>query len=257
MEKKGIHTETIEEIEIICTWFLLDIASKVDGRDVYLRNSIAKTISLLKTIDLLSFIRLYNEGWILYRSLIDRLVYLYYLIDNDNFTDFDEWTYLQLYEYRHNAKVDEKFKRLLNDPFFRTEKGDANKYSEIRIKKLNWEKPRAKDVLKSKNLDFIYKFGYDYASMHTHPMSFDGQREFNRMTGSTPNPYQSFDGNILINDSMLISSIILNLIISNMKIQPPDIFIDYLSEFKKLTYGIENNLHDKFQEVYDFFKSKA
>ena len=47
------YTNTIKEIEIISKCFLLKIASDVNDKDVYLRNSIAKTVSLLKSIDIL------------------------------------------------------------------------------------------------------------------------------------------------------------------------------------------------------------
>jgi len=255
--RTSLYTETINQIEIISKCFLLRRTSDVVGKDVYLRNSIAKTVSLLRTIDLLYTIEQYNEGWILYRSLIDRLVYLYYLIDNNKFIEFDEWTFLKLYEYRHNAKVDERFKRLLNNPKFKTKKGDGNTYKEIKKKNLKWEKPNALDILKAKDLDFIYKFGYDYASMHTHPMSWDGSKEFHNLTGLKPNPHDENDETLLVKDSLLISSIILNLIISNLSIEIPSMLIEFLSELKKLTYGIDNNFNVKSIETYNFFKKEA
>ena len=256
MTKQSEYTLTINQIEIICNCFLLKIASNVDGKDVYLRNSIAKTVSFLKTIDLLFCIEKHNEGWILYRSLIDRLVYLYYLIDNNNFTEFDEWTFVKLYEYRHNAKVDERFKRSLLNPKFKTPKGDTNTYKEYK-RRLNWKKPNPLDILKTKDLDFIYKFGYDFASMHTHPMSWDGSKEFYNLTGLKPNPHIETEDSLLIKNSFLLSSMILNLIVANLSIQIPKIFVEYLLEIKKCALGFDNNCNLKFGETFADFKKAA
>ncbi len=250
------YTNTIKEIEIISKCFLLKIASDVSDKDVYFRNSIAKTVSLLKSIDILYKLEQFNEGWILYRSLIDRLVYLHYLIDNDNFIEFDEWTFVKLYEYRHNAKVDERFKRLLHNPKFKTQKGETNKYKEFKDR-LNWKKPKALEVLKSKDLDFIYKFGYDHASMHTHPMSWDGSKEFYKLTGLETNPHVETEDYLISKNSFLISSVILNLIVSNMSIPIPKVFVEYLLEIKKMALGFENNCHLKFVETFEAFKRDA
>ncbi len=256
MIKESAYTQNIIELEIISKCFMLEIADKVDGKDVYLRNSIAKTISFLRAIDLLFIVEKYNEGWILYRALIDRLVYLYYLLDNNNFNEFDEWTYIKTFEYRHNAKVDEKFKRLINNPKFKTNKGETNKYNELK-KRVNWQKPEAQKVLKSKDFDFLYKFGYDYASMHTHPMSWDGSKEFYQITGLEPNPHIETEDSLLIKNSFLVSSMILNLILINLAIDIPRFYVEYLIEIKKLALGQDNNCNQKFKETFKAFKEDA
>lgn len=256
MNTEDNYTSIIKQTEIINKCFLLKIASDVEGKDVYLRNSIAKTISLLKSIECLYIIENYNDGWILYRALIDRLVYLYYLIENDNFIEFDEWTNVELFKYRHNAKVDERFKRLLNNPKFKTQKGETNIYNDFKSR-LNWKRPKPFDVLKSKDLDFIYKYGYDYASMHTHPMSCDGSKEFYQLTGLKPNPHDINEENLLLKNSLLISSMIFNLIITNIHVEMPRFYLDFMSEYRKFAFGLENNFSSKFQETFELFKKDA
>lgn len=256
MTEKSEYTLTINQIESISNCFLTKIASDVNGKDVYFRNCIAKTVSFLKTIDLLFCVEKYNEGWILYRSLIDRLVYLYYIIDNNNFIEFDEWTFVKLYEFRHNAKVDGRFKRLLLNPKFKTPKGDTNTYKEYKGR-LNWVKPNPLDILKSKDLDFIYKFGYNYASMHTHPMAWDGSKEFHNLTGLEPNPNDINKDNLLIKNSLLISSMIFNLIITNIQVEMPRFYLEFMSEFRKFAFGLENNFSSKYQETFELFKKEA
>jgi hypothetical protein len=257
MDIEKDYTLITRQIEIINKCFLLKIASDVKShKDTYLRNSIAKTISLLKSIGCLHTIENYNDGWILYRALIDRLIYLYYLIDNDKFTEFDEWTFVELYEYRHNTKVDERFKRLLNNPKFKTPKGDTNDYKEFK-NRLNWQKPKPYDVLKTKDLDFIYKFGYDYASMHTHPMFWDGSKEFYKLTELEPNSHNINEDNLLLKNSLLVGAMIFNLIIMYLSIEIPRYYLDYMSEFRKFAFGLENNFGLNFQETFESFKKDA
>jgi hypothetical protein len=256
MEIVNEYIFIIEQVEIISKCYLLKTASDAKDRDVYLRNSIAKTVSLLKSIGILYQVDSINDGWILHRSLIDRLIYLYYLLDNDNFTEFDEWTSVELYEFRHNAKVDERFKRLLKDPKFITQKGETKSYNEFKSR-LNWKKPKPSDVLKTKNLDFIYKIGYDYASMHTHPMSWDGSMEFYTLTGLKPNPHDFNEDSILLKNSLIIGSMIFNLIIQNLSIEKPHFYLAYMIEFRKYAFGLKNNLLSIFNETFDSFKKDA
>lgn len=112
------ESENIERLEVFSKWLLLKLAAKADGvRDIYLRNALAKNISLLRSIESLFNQQQYNQGYILFRSLLDRFVYLCYLHDNNLFTEFEEWTFIKVYEHRNNAKADERFRRLVNDPF--------------------------------------------------------------------------------------------------------------------------------------------
>ena len=256
MDIKTEYGSIISQVEIINKCYLLKTASDADGKDVYLRNTIAKTVSLLKSIGVLYHIDSYNDGWILYRSLIDRVVYLYYLLENDNFTEFDEWTFVELFELRHNAKVDERFKRLLKNPKFKTQKEETNIYKQYKAR-LNWQKPKPSEVLKDKDLDFVYKFGYDYASMHTHPMSWDGSKEFYKLTGLKPNPHDLNEDLLLLKNSLIIGSMIFNLVIQNLTMELPNFYLEYMSEFRKYAFGLENNIISKFNETFECFKTDS
>ena len=80
MDKELNFRNVIEKIEILDKWLLLKLAIDVSTpKDRYLRNSIAKSITLLKSINNEYERQSYNEGWILFRALIDRLVYIYYI----------------------------------------------------------------------------------------------------------------------------------------------------------------------------------
>jgi hypothetical protein len=168
----------------------------------------AKSVSLLKSIKLLYDNEDFYNGWILYRSLTDRLVYLYYLNDNNLYDSFSDWSYVKTYEQKNSARADEQFKKILKDPFFNINTEDARKYSYLR-RKTSWQKPDPYKILKSKGIEFLYKYGYDYASMHTHPMADDGNYEFYQMTGLEPNPYTKINQQTLVSNSVLLCTMIL------------------------------------------------
>lgn len=246
------YSEIIEKIEVVNKWLLLKLADKVETKkDIYLRNSIAKGISLLKSIDLLYRQKAYNEGWILYRSLVDRLVYIYYLTENDNFNTFEEWSYIKTYEYRNNARADEKFKNVLKNPVFDVKNDESNKYRDLKRKKTEWNKPIPKTILKNKGIDFLYKFGYDYASMHTHPMANDGEFEFYSLTGLEPNPYKNFYQEILITDSILVNTLIQQEILNYLDFKFRGLVYSFLEETRK---KINNETNEFDFKLYQLLK---
>ena len=67
----------IESIKAITIWLLVKFAEKVQNKqEIYSRNILAKSLSLIEAIYKLYTQKLYNEGWTLFRTLIDRYVYL-------------------------------------------------------------------------------------------------------------------------------------------------------------------------------------
>lgn len=240
----------IEKTEVIIKWLLLNLADKVvTSKDIYLRNSIAKSSSLLGSIGKLYIQSSYNDGWVLYRSLIDRLVHIYYLCDNNLFQQFEDWTYIQKYEYINNVRADEKFKRVLNDPGFKTDRKESNKYRELKNKRTKWDKPNPRVVLKNKGLDFMYKFGYDIASMDTHPMATDGEEEFYKITGLEPNPYKKLNHEILLKNSILVSSLIYQVAFNNLDVRFRGLAYSFLEETRKYINSEPNEFDNKYVQL--------
>lgn len=249
MKKAVDYSEVIEKIDIISKWLMLKLTEKISSqKEIYLRNSLAKNVCLLKSILLLSQSNAYNDGWILYRSLVERLVYIYYLTEKDYFELFDEWSFIKKYEYRNNARADEKFKHILLDPNFQVKSEESNKYNKLKAKNIKWKKPDPSLILKKVGLDFIYKFAYDFASMHTHPMISDGEFEFLSITGLEPNPYKTIDQSILINNSILITTLIHQVVLNRLDFKFRAIVYSFFEEVRKYI----NNESNTYDEV--FFK---
>jgi hypothetical protein len=252
------HTKTIEKIEIIDKWLLIKLAvDATSKKDIYLRNSIAKSISLLKSINSEYLRESINEGWILYRSLIDRLVYIYYLKEYDKFDEFENWTFIKQYEHTNMARADERFRQVLNDNNFKISREESNRYSALKKKNIKWTKPDPMTILKSKGLDFLYKFGYDFSSMHTHPMSTDGQFEFYSLTGLEPNPYKSFDNENLIKNSILVKTLIQQEIFNFMSFNFLTILYNFLDQVREHTNGFETELDMTFYKILNLIENNV
>ena len=250
MDKELNFNKIIEQIEILDKWLLLQLAiDATTPKDRYLRNSIAKSITLLKSIYNEYERQSYNEGWILFRALIDRLVYIYHLKDNNKFEEFEEWSFIQQFEHQNTARADERFRRILSDKNFTITKEDSNRYRSLKNKNVKWVKPDPMIILKSKGLDFLYKFGYAFASRQTHPISTDGEYELYFLTGLEPNPYKSFDNMILVKNAILITTLIQQEILNFLSFGFRAIIYNFLEQIQKQINGIETDLDFTFYKI--------
>lgn len=258
MNKQFNYTEIIDKIEVLDKWLLLKLATDATSpKDRYLRNSIAKSISLLKSINYEFTRQSYNEGWILFRALIDRLVYIYYLKDNKKFEEFEEWSFIQYFEHQNKARADERFKRVLNDKNFAISKEHSNRYKNLKKKNIKWVKPDPLNILSSKGLDFLYKFGYDFASRQTHPMSSDGEYEFYFLTGLEPNPYKAFDNEILIKNAILVTTMIQQEILNYLSFRFRAIIYSFLEQIRNQINGIETELDLTFFKILKLIEANV
>ena len=86
--------ERLENLELVCIILLFELAEKTTStKDRILQDMIAKAASLGKSIRLLYKEGLYNEGWSLYRILIDRLSHIYQLDKENSYEDFADWSF--------------------------------------------------------------------------------------------------------------------------------------------------------------------
>lgn len=261
MLKYEHYQNIIQKSEIITNWLLLALADKVENKkDIYLRNSIARCHTLLNSISALYYIKSYNDGWILYRSMLDRLIYLIHLEKTNSYEVFDAWTYVKAYKYNNTARADEKFKRVLRDPYFNISKEDTAKYYSLKKEAEKFKKPDPRRTLKAKGFDFLYKYGYDYSSRQTHPMFDDGVLEFHDITGLEPNPYENFNQENLIKDSIIVHKICQQEILNNLSFSFNKIIYEYLDsimsalelkteEFETAVYKLVKSIEDEVELI--------
>lgn len=234
MEIDNMIISRLKSLEIFTTTALYQIGNELEGdKNTYLTNSISKTQTLVKSIELTFVNELYNESWILYRCLLDRYLYLRYLKKNNLYTSFKDWSYVKGYEYLQNAKSNECIENVKNDPRFRFSKEQSRNYSEIKNKLNKFRKPDPKLEFKDEGLNFLYKLGYDYASMRVHPMFEDGDEEYYRITKVTPNPYSEFNHQELLTNTYLVASMIIQESLNQIDLKTIRVVYEYLEKLRE------------------------
>lgn len=178
--------------------------NKCDTKNLIIRNFIARAAIMLKAIFKLWEISDYQDTWIIHRALLDRLFHLHELGENHDFDNFESWSLLEQYNAQNRLRSHADFKHEAVGWIY-----DLTQDQKLRIKSLSdnppkWKRPKAEAAAKSMNMEFLYKFGYDFASTHVHPMANDGQQDFFTITKLEPSP--KFPDQI----SVLSNSILVN-----------------------------------------------
>jgi len=202
--KKAVGTVRIYTTAILFTF----AKHTTELTDIIIRNFIARGTTILQGILTLYKLNNYQDGWVLYRSLIDRLFHIKALADENAFRLFDDWSFVKQYEHRNRIRSDPVFKSRINQEFFRDTSEEKERYRILKTKDLIWERPRPEEIAKSMNIEFLYKYGYDYASMHVHPMSDDGMGDFLKLTGLEVSN-EPIDQRVLLSNSCLVLTLLI------------------------------------------------
>lgn len=227
-----------------------------DTKNLIIRNFIARTAMMLKAIFKLWEISDYQDAWIIHRALMDRLFHLHDLGDKDEFREFDDWSFFEQYKVQNKVKSDPEFKHQAVGWVY--ELTDEQK---LRIKSLSanppkWRRPKAETVAKSMDLEFLYKYGYDFASTHVHPMANDGEQDFYTITKLEPAP--RFPDHIsVLSNSILAGSVFLQEALNHSTFQWRRLLWDYLEQIRHfLDEGIDSYKESFLKLVHIFPESE-
>src|SRR5450756_361366 len=106
-EPEVLH-QAIETFRVYSGVVLLSFAKHGQGlRDTVARNFIARGMNCTQSIYAVWRAGSEQDAWILHRSLLDRLLHLHHLGETAGFSEFEEYSFLSMYEARH---------QLLSDP---------------------------------------------------------------------------------------------------------------------------------------------
>lgn len=227
-----IYVEALDAFHIVSGIILFEYARReLNTRNVIIRDLIARTDTMMRAVFRIWDIQDYQDCWILYRCLMDRLFHLSNLDDHDQFEIFEEWSFFEKYK---------GFDRVLNA------RGIAgsldNKMISIseeildRVKFLSknppaWRRPKAKDVAKRLNMHFLYSLGYDYGSTHVHPMADDGNRDFFTITKLKPTTDLPDERSVLSN-TLLIGTMIVQNGLNASTLDWHSFFYDFLDNLR-------------------------
>lgn len=149
----------------------------------------------------------YGDCWIIHRALLDRLFHLHTLNDHDRFDSFDDWSFKMQYEAANRLRSDPDLKGQLNGLVDDLTTEQKARYQRLVKNHPDWRRPKAEDAATAMGLTFLYRYGYDFASQHVHPMANDGQEDFFNITSLEPKPNFP-EWRMVLSNSVLAASLI-------------------------------------------------
>lgn len=176
-------------------------------RDTIIRNFIARADVATRSIFSLWTLKDYQGCWILHRALLDRLFHLRALSEGNSFAAFEAWSFLHQYKAVERVRSEPDFSASGARDFFTVSEAQRDRANALLLNPPQWQRPRAETVAKEMQLGILYRFGYDHASMHVHPMADDGNQDFYTITGLTPAP--SFPHQIQVVSNTLLTTTLL------------------------------------------------
>lgn len=248
--------DIIELYNLGCAMMVFSFdTTELTTKDIILRNFLAKSISQLRTIKLLNNSGQLLDCYIIYRSMVDRLGHLYYLERTNSYQDFDDWSFLRQIDANNNSLSDVNFKDTLPKEFFLPTQDNKERYKQIQKKGVKWKRPDIGEEFKTKGFYFLYKFGYDYASTHVHPMANDGMIEYYRMVNNPPiEVVNHFDHQtqLIVQNSTLISSMTVNECLNFSSLRWRALVFKFIESFRQAINDQENEFELNFFKMKKF-----
>lgn len=181
-----------------------------DLKDQIIGNFIARGTVCLDSICLLWQARNYQDCWTLHRTLVDRYIHFRTLADNDEFVEFERWSFQQQYRMSDIALSDRTIRDKLQPEWLEKAKA-LHRQQRSRMEqepKSNWKRPESKEAMKRFNLSVVYRLGYDYPSTEVHPMADDGKEDFARLVGRKLESHG--DERVVLHNSFLVQGLLTN-----------------------------------------------
>jgi hypothetical protein len=257
---KEEYLDLVSVLQRLIRIVILEIREEVrELTDILFLYSLARACVQIDSIFRLWDLEHYSDSLILYRTQVERLLTLHYLVDTKTIKEFDDWSFIENYENRNNAKSDQEHNQFLTKEFWTESRERIEKYQRLKKEKVSWKRPdssQLEDIARKHNLLFLYKYGYRYASGFVHPLSSDGEAEFELVTGIKAKNKKENDTTPIINNSVVVLIFIIDLalnetnfewneyvfkILSSSKDFIENKSLDYKENMKIVEYMIENN----------------
>jgi len=227
-----------------------------DTKNIIIRNFIARSAVTLKSIFKLWDAGDYHNAWVIHRALVDRMFHLHSIATNENFSEFDDWSFFEQYKAQNRVRSDGDFKHEAVGWVYELDDEQKNRIKKLSNNKPNWRRPKAEAVAKDMGMEFLYKYGYDFASMHVHPMANDGHQDFCTIT--KPEPPPRFPSQIsVISNTILTSSMILQDALNHSSFKWRRILWDYIDEIRGLLDTGDTSYQVSFVKLGEVFKNEA
>lgn len=226
-----------------------------DTKNIIIRNFVARSAITLKSVFALWDICDFQNAWVIHRALIDRMFHLHSIGANDEFSAFEDWSIFEQYKAQNRVKSDDHFKNQAVGWVYELSQEQKKRIKELDKNKPAWRRPKAESVAKDMGMEFLYKYGYDYASAHVHPMANDGQQDFYTITKLEPSP--KFPSHItVISNTILTSSMILQDALNHSSFKWRKILWDFLDEIRRLLDNGDTSYQMLFLKLAQIFESE-
>lgn len=214
------YKELAFDLKKIIKIILLQLRTQVrEKKDIMFLYSLARGIVQTESIIDLWTKKHYSDCMVLYRTQVERLLTLHYLVDSETIQEYDDWSFIQNYEARNKAKSDQEHAAFLNKGFWVENEKRIEKYQRLKKLKITWKRPnptKLEEIAKSHDLLFLFKYGYRHASGYVHPLSSDGEDEFEIVTGIPPKNKRDYDTTPILNNSIVVLYLMLQLALQEM-----------------------------------------
>jgi hypothetical protein len=203
------YAEALGALNGIAGAMLFEFARVGRGhRDTICGNFVARAITMSKSIFTLYDGDAYQDCWILHRCLMERLFHLEHLANTNSFDAYEEWSFVKQYKELRRVQEDIQFADAALDPAFHLTPDQVARAKSLKKRAPEWHRPRAEAVAKELQMHFLYRYGYEFASGHVHPMANDGLRDFYHITGLQPAP--GFPNEIVVlSNTLLVSTMLI------------------------------------------------
>lgn len=250
-----VYRQAADALYAVSSMVLFSFAqNNCDTKNIIIRNFVARSAITLKSVFALWDICDFHNAWAIYRSLVDRMFHLHSIGKNDEFSAFDDWSFFEQYKAQNRVKSDDLFKHQAVGWMYELSQEQKRRIKELEKNKTAWKRPKAETVAKDMGMEFLYKFGYDYASMHVHPMANDGQQDFYTITKLEPAP--RFPSQIsVISNTILASSMILQDALNYSSFKWRKFFWDFLDDVRRLLDNGDASYQLSFVKLVRIFES--
>lgn len=251
------YKEALDSFQEVIVAVIYSLASyPTDTKHLILRNTLARCSMSLKAIFRLWEISDFQDAWTLHRTLLERLFHLNDLHTKDAYEIFEDWSFLEQYKAQNRVKCDPLFKHEATEPFYKLSSTQLERAKKLSASPPMWKRPKAEDVAKSLELGFLYRYGYDFASMHVHPMANDGEQDFFTITKLQPSPNFPDQKSVLSN-SLLAGSLILQEVLNQSSFKWRRILWDYIDGLRNFLGSGTNEYMELFVKVMLVGKEKG
>ncbi len=105
------YRQAADSLYAVCGMVPLYFAgNECDPKNIVIRNFIARSALSIKGVFALWDISDYHKAWIVYRGIMDRMFHLHSIGSNNEFQEFDDWSFFEQYKSQNRVKSDNEFK---------------------------------------------------------------------------------------------------------------------------------------------------